>query len=138
MKIVDASVLVGLLLGQPGPVEALLTATDDDEPLQCPALVQPEALSALRGMERGGRLTRAQANRAVQDLGDVRMVLHPFGFGGRTGRRAWELRHNLSIYDASYLALAELLDGSVLLTADAGLAGVARASLGEARVQVVA
>jgi len=36
--------------------------------------------------------------------------------------RVWELRHNLSACDASYVALAELLDCS-LLTADARLAG---------------
>jgi len=56
---------------------------------------------------------------------------------GRSRRRAWALRHDLSIYDASYVALAETLDERVLLTADAGLAKVASDAVGAARVQLV-
>lgn len=45
--------------------------------------------------------------------------------------RIWELRHELTAYDAAYLALAEALGEAVLLTADAGLARRARRSLGD-------
>lgn len=141
MRVLDASLLCGVVTQEPKALAAVRAqarpnAGDYEDAFHCPSLVQAETLSALRGMERGGVLTRAEADHAVEELARVRMVLHPFG--GRTGRRAWALRHNLSIYDATYLALAELLDGSVLLTADSGLASVARASLGEARVQLVA
>ena len=36
--------------------------------------------------------------------------------------RVWDLRHDLTAYDASYLALAEALDDPLLVTADAALA----------------
>jgi predicted nucleic acid-binding protein len=49
----------------------------------------------------------------------------------------WELRDNLTAYDASYLALAEALGGSVLIAGDEALTAYARASLGEERVRVV-
>lgn len=135
MKVVDASVLCGVLTGQRGPVQAVLGVTgESDDPFHCPALVEAETLNALRGLERGGGLTRAVADRAATELAETRMVLYPFG---ALRRRVWALRHDLSIYDASYVALAELLDDSVLLTGDRGLAAAARASLGDARVQLV-
>lgn len=138
MRIVDASVLVGVVTRESDAlavVEAAAADTDDD-PFHCPALVEVETLSALRSMERGGLLSRDEADHAVRALDEVRLVL--YAFGGPIRHRAWALRHNLSIYDASYVALAEMLDGSVLLTADRGLATVARAALGDARVQLVA
>lgn len=52
--------------------------------------------------------------------------------------RIWDLRHNLTAYDASYLVLAELLDESVLLTTDTCLAAVATQHLGENRVRAIA
>lgn len=135
MRIVDASVLCGVLLGQAAAVEAVLAVAGDPlDPFHGPALVEPETLNAIRGLERGRKITQPVADRAASELAGTRMVLYSFG---ALHRRAWELRHNLSVYDASYVALAELLDGSVLLTADAGLATVARAALGDARVQLV-
>lgn len=139
MRVVDASILCAVVTREAkaiAAVRALAPSDPDEDLLHCPALVGPETLDALRGMERGGVLTRDEATRAVRALDDIRMVLHPFG--GVISQRAWALRHNLSIYDASYVALAELLGESVLLTADAGLATIARAALGDARVQLVA
>ena len=135
MRVVDASVLCGVLTGQRRPVEAVLeVAGEPGDPFHCPSLVEAETLNALRGLERGGKLTRAVADRAAAELAETRMVLYPFG---AIRRRVWSLRHNLTVYDASYVALAELLDESVLLTSDRGLAAAARASLGDARVQLV-
>lgn len=135
MRIVDASVLCGVLTREAGALAAVREAAiDPHDPFHCPALVEAETLSALRGMERGGVLSRPEADRAVAAMEGFRMVFYPFG---ALRRRVWALRHNLTIYDASYVALAELLDESILLTADAGLASAARASLGDARVQLV-
>ena len=51
----------------------------------------------------------------------------------------WELRDQLSAYDAAYLALLEVLGGNgVLLTADRGLADAARRHLGDEGVRLVA
>jgi len=54
----------------------------------------------------------------------VRLVRHPHA---PLRERAWELRHNLTGYDAMYLAVAEALDDPLLMTADHGLAEVAAA-----------
>jgi hypothetical protein len=45
--------------------------------------------------------------------------------------RVWELRDNLSAYDALYLALAEALEGAILVTSDSGLAANAAHVLGD-------
>ncbi|WP_445151501.1 type II toxin-antitoxin system VapC family toxin [Baekduia sp. Peel2402] len=138
MRVVDASILCGVLTHESvalDAVEAAAKADPSDDPFHCPTIVEAETLSALRGMERGGLLTRAAANHAAAALDEVRMILYAFG---AYRERAWALRHNLSIYDASYVALAEMLEESVLLTADAGLAKVASDAVGAARVQLVA
>jgi predicted nucleic acid-binding protein len=137
LRVVDASVLCGVVTREVEALAAIRAAGADDpadDLFHCPAIVEAEALNALRGMERGGLLSRDEAHRAAVALGEVRMVLYAFG---DVRDRVWELRHNLSIYDATYVALAERLDGSVLLTADRGLATVARPALGDARVQLV-
>lgn len=51
--------------------------------------------------------------------------------------RVWDLRHNLTAYDAQYLVLSEALPDAVLLTADAALAKRAQISLGGDRVRHV-
>lgn len=58
-----------------------------------------------------------RAQSALTDLSDLPIVRHPHG---PLLARAWELRENVRVYDAAYVALAEAL-GSVLLTVDARL-----------------
>ena len=72
----------------------------------------------LRRYEREGELIATRAQQAMDDLADLALeryshrVLLP---------RAWQLRSNLTAYDAAYVALAELLEAP-LITADARLA----------------
>ena len=135
MKVVDASVVADFLLGRPGALEALAGDADGDhQPLHCPELVEPETLNALRGLVRGGHLDLRRAEEAVADLADLRMIRYPHA---PLRPRVWDLRDRLTAYDATYLALAEALDGSVLLTGDDALATQARASLGAGRVRRV-
>ena len=75
-----------------------------------------------------------RATQAVADLRELRSVLYPHD---PFLERVWELRHELTAYDAMYLALAERIDESVLLTADSGLAARGRESIGAARVQAI-
>ena len=56
----------------------------------------------------------------------------------QAGERVWQLRNELSAYDAVHLVLADALDTRVLLTADQGLAVRGRARLGNDRVHMVA
>jgi predicted nucleic acid-binding protein len=132
--VVDASVLVEFLLGRRHVLAAVTheLSGELDEALHAPELIEPEAMNALRRLLRGGEVNASQADRAVSELEEVRLIRYPHA---PLRSRVWELRHNLSAYDAVYLALAEMLDESVLITGDAGLAANASAALGEDRVR---
>jgi predicted nucleic acid-binding protein len=113
MVVIDASVLVNALLVN-GSARSRLAA----ESLQAPELIDAEVLSVLRRLVLAGKL---QDGAALQAL----TVAHQLGLRRYVSRalwrRAWELRLNLSAYDALYVALAEQLQVP-LLTADARLA----------------
>ena len=119
MIVVDASAVVELLLGgrRAAPVEARLLA--ETERIQVPALLDAEVVQALRRLVRLGICDEARAGASVEILQDMpltRHVLDPLL------PRMWELRANLTAYDACYVALAEAL-ACPLLTFDEGLAG---------------
>jgi predicted nucleic acid-binding protein len=133
--VLDASVLTDFLLGYAPAVEAVENLGEfASQPFHAPALIEPETLNALRGMTRSGQVSEERAHAAVAALGRTRRALYPHG---PFRERVWELRHDLTVYDATYLALAERIEGSVLLTADRGLAACARRSVGLDRVQTV-
>ena len=135
MIVIDASVLVGVLLTSPHALEAVERVSEHrpEEPLHAPELIEIETLSALRRMVARGAVNDRRAGQAVADMDSLRMVRYPHA---PMRSRVWELRENVTTYDATYLALAEALDGE-LLTADRGLASTARRSLGDAAVHLV-
>lgn len=137
MIVVDASVLTDFLLGRYPALLAIADALDGDpqQPLHAPDVIEPETLNALRRLALAGLLSDERADGAATDLGSARLVRYPHA---PLRQRVWELRHDLTAYDALYLALAEGLDGPLLLTADGGLAARGRRSLGDAGVQLVA
>jgi predicted nucleic acid-binding protein len=89
-----------------------------EERLSAPELIDLEVASVLRRHEHEGRVGADRAQMALSDLRALRLAraahrpLLP---------RCWELRRNLTVYDAAYVALAELL-GVPLVTADGRLA----------------
>jgi predicted nucleic acid-binding protein len=110
--ILDASVAVTALTAPGSPAADLLSG--DDAAFQVPSIFDAEVLSALRGLVRGGKFNGAAAAELVADLLVLpvdRLHMSPLL------PRMWELRDNLTPYDAAYVALAELT-GSVLLTGD--------------------
>lgn len=113
MLVVDASVLVEALLVA-GPARERLAS---DNP-QAPELIDAELLSVLRRLELAGKLHEGHALQALATADRLGLRRHP---SHALWPRAWELRTNISAYDALYLALAEQLDAP-LLTADARLA----------------
>lgn len=134
MIVVDASVLTDFLLGRPQALDALERELGgrEHDPLHAPELIEPETLNALRGLAAGGRVSDRRAGEAASDLANTRIMRYPHA---PLRERVWELRHSLTAYDATYLALAEALDDSVLLTGDGVLAAHARQSLGHERVR---
>jgi predicted nucleic acid-binding protein len=134
--VVDASVLTDVLLGRPQAIDALqreLTG-HEHEPLHAPELIEPETLNALRRLVLTGSVSDERASNAASDFADVRLIRYPHA---PLRARVWDLRHDLTAYDATYLALAEALNDPVLVTGDAGLASRARASLGDDGVRRV-
>jgi predicted nucleic acid-binding protein len=97
---------------------ASVVAAIGDAAVVAPDLLGPEVLSTLRGLERGGKVTTARAEIALRRF--ERAPVQTIKTGNLLGR-TWELRHNLSAYDACYVALAEIL-GARLITADRALA----------------
>ena len=130
MIVLDASALTDYLLGRAVALAAVEDALGgrEGEPLHAPELIEPETLSALRRLVRAGQVGEDRAGDALRDLADLRMVRYPHA---PLRDRVWALRHDLTAYDASYLALAEALTEPVLVTGDGGLAAVARRSLGD-------
>lgn len=109
--VIDASAFVELLIAS--PLSARIDAAIGDRELIAPELLGVEALQSLRGLERGGILTAQRATRAVERLLESRIARVPTR---ALLRHAWSLRHNLSAYDACYVALARTLSCPLLTT----------------------
>ena len=82
--------------------------------LIAPELAQVEASNVLRRLERAGIISRIEANGAHSDLLRLDVELFPFA---PFANRIWELRGNLTCYDAWYVAWAEAFE-CPLLTLD--------------------
>ncbi len=113
----DASVVV-LALGDDGPDGEAARRRLCGERIAAPELLDVEVVSAWRRHETEGRLDPKRAALARSDLRDLRVerVSHRLLM-----ERAWELRANATVYDAIYVALAEILS-ALLVTADGKLA----------------
>ena len=112
-RVVDASALVAALAeSRPeGRWAESVIATDD---LAAPDFVLVEATNSLRRLEVSGELSRSQADASRRDV--LRVNLQLFRFAPFADR-VWELRHNITSYDATYIALAEWL-GCPVVTLD--------------------
>jgi predicted nucleic acid-binding protein len=100
----DASVLVAALLDG-GPTGSWAAGVLDAD-LAAPSLAVFEAANIIRRHELAVQVSGDQAAQAHADLLDLAIELWPYEL---LAPRAWELRQNLSSYDASYVALAEWL-----------------------------
>ncbi len=113
MRVVDAGVIVELLAGDLDP--DLL----GQEELAAPHLIDSEVTQVLRGLVRRGLLSEGQGDLALEGFTAMTLTRFPADW---LRARMWALRHNLSGYDATYVALAEMTDATGLLTTDARLA----------------
>jgi len=102
-------------------------------PWLAPASVGGSEGRRIRRLTLKGDISAGRAGEAISDLGKTRLVRYAHW---PLRDRVWSLRDNLTAYDATYLALAEALDATLLMTADRGLAEVAARSLGADRVDL--
>ena len=117
MLVVDASVLAPALADD-GTDGDTARARLRGQTLVAPELVDLETTSVIRRRLLAGQLDARRARLALTDL--VELPLHRASHRSLLAR-CWELRQNVTVYDAAYVALAELLDVA-LLTADTRLA----------------
>ena len=125
MIVLDASALVELVLNTPTGRAIALRTADPAGGLHIPHLADVEVTQALRRYAKEGEIDAATAALALDDLRALDLQRHAHD---PLLDRVWELRGNLTAYDAVYVALAEVLD-TVVLTCDHRLArapGLAR------------
>jgi predicted nucleic acid-binding protein len=116
--VVDTSAVIAALVARP-PNQVLVDRLRADGDLHAPHLLDVELLHALRRLVLAGHLSEERAADARGDFTDLTVVRYAHAaLAGRT----WELRKNLTAYDATFIALAELL-AVPLVTCDARLAG---------------
>lgn len=120
MIVCDAGVLVSAVADQ-GSSGALARERLGSQLIHAPYLVDIEVVSALRGLVRGGSAEPSAALAALARFAELSVIRHEHE---PLLARIWELKDNVSAYDAAYVALAELLDVP-LVTGDARLARAA-------------
>ncbi|MBX7186757.1 MAG: type II toxin-antitoxin system VapC family toxin [Vicinamibacteria bacterium] len=114
MIVLDASCALKLILRQ-APMDLARRLMGDE--IHAPFLLDTEVLSALRRLLRQNELDIERATAGLDWLFDLGIERH---HSEELAWRAFALRNSLSAYDATYVAVAELLNAP-LLTADARL-----------------
>jgi predicted nucleic acid-binding protein len=118
--VVDCSIIIRLLASRPGDdlLRQRLSRT-----VHAPALVDAEVSSVIRGLasttKPNARISEGRALEMLHDYAGLRIVRHPMQ---PLQARAFEMRHNVTAYDAMYIALAEHLN-LPLLTDDGKFGG---------------
>jgi predicted nucleic acid-binding protein len=118
MIVLDASAAVDWLLQTSAGQSIEKRIYSCHETLHAPHLLDLEVTQVLRRLASQGVVSVHRADEAISDLLDLRVTRYPHLV---LLPRIWQLRHNLSAYDAAYVVLAEEL-GAALITRDARLA----------------
>jgi predicted nucleic acid-binding protein len=130
MIVVDASALIEVLLRTPAAMAVDRWLFDPRRTLHAPHLLDIEVAQVVRRYAAKGEIDGERGRAALADLADFPLHRYPHEF---LLPRVWDLRNNLTAYDAVYVALAEAL-GAPLLTRDQRLAA---ATGHHARVELV-
>jgi predicted nucleic acid-binding protein len=125
--VVDASAVLEVLLQTPAAARVSSRIFSGGETLHAPHLLDLEIAQVLRRYVRLGVISAKRGSEALADLADLPLNRYPHVV---LLPRIWQFRHNVTAYDAAYLALAEALDAP-LVTRDKALA------LAGARARVV-
>ena len=130
MIVLDASAAVALVLGLEGSWQISHRVFDGRVTLHSPHLIDLEVTQSLRRYVLRGEAGAHRARTALSDFGDLSLTRYPHDV---LLPRIWQLRGNLTAYDAAYVALAEMLSAPVL-TRDARLA---RAGGHRAKIELI-
>jgi predicted nucleic acid-binding protein len=122
MIVLDASAAVDWLLQTSAGQRIEKRIYSRNETLHAPHLLDLEVTQVLRRLALQAVVSVHRADEAVRDLLDLRITRYPHLV---FLPRIWQLRHNVSAYDAAYIVLAEKL-GAALVTRDARLASASR------------
>lgn len=114
----DASAAVELIVRGPASQRVTDRILDAEVSLHAPYLIDLEVAQVLRRYTRGGEISSRRAEEALEWFLNLPINRYPHS---PFLRRVWQLRDNLTAYDAAYVSLAEAL-GAPLLTLDARLA----------------
>ena len=123
MSVVDASLVVDALVTAGPSGDAARERLRLLEAASAPSILGAEVASALRRLVQASQLDPGRGRAALHRVRSLRVAAYPFE---PFAFRCWELRSDLTIYDAWYVAVAEAL-GSPLVTADRRLAATAGA-----------
>jgi predicted nucleic acid-binding protein len=130
MIVVDASALLEMLLRTPAAKKVEERLFETQRTLHAPHLLDVEVAQVIRRYAAGGEIDSERGRGVLADLADFPIRRYPHDI---LLPRVWDLRNNLTAYDAVYIALAEALDAT-LLTRDHRLA---TAPGHEARIELV-
>jgi predicted nucleic acid-binding protein len=112
--VLDASAVVDWLLHTPAGLKIEQRIYTRNESLHAPHVLDLEVAQVLRRLVRERVISTARAAQAIDDLLDLRITRYPHFV---LLPRIWQLRHNLTAYEAAYIALAGSL-GAVLVSRD--------------------
>ena len=121
MIVVDASAILEALLRTPAAKAVEKWLFDPRQTLHAPHLLDIEVAQVIRRYSANKEIDSDRGRAALADLADLPLHRYPHDF---LLPRIWDLRNNLTAYDAAYVALAEALDAP-LLTRDRRLAAAA-------------
>lgn len=120
MIVLDASALLEVLLNERRASLVAERIFDPAETLHAPHLIDVEVAQVLRRLVRKREMTSARGEQALDDLREFALSRYPHSL---LLPRVWSLRDNATAYDATCLALAEVLEAT-LLTCDTALATI--------------
>jgi predicted nucleic acid-binding protein len=118
MIVVDASAVLEALLRTPAATAVERRLFAPLQTLHAPHLLDVEVAQVVRRYAANGEIDAVRGRMVLADLADLPLRRYPHDF---LLPRVWDLRNNLTAYDAMYVALAEVLDAP-LLTRDKRLA----------------
>jgi predicted nucleic acid-binding protein len=122
--VLDASAVLDGLLDARSQPDIARVLSRSAEPLAAPDLLDLEIAGVLRRWEARGQIATRRAREALEDLAALPIVRYP---ARALLDEVWKLRHNLTVYDAVYVALAQAL-AARLLTTDGRMASAAGAT----------